>query len=66
LLTLLFNLRIKCAKAKVPKDSTEANLQRSLLISKNVTRILEGLLKNYDRRIRPNYAGLFLNVENWF
>ena len=32
-------------------------LRKSLAISKNVTYVLDQLLKGYDKRIRPNYAG---------
>ena len=34
-------------------------MRKSLAVSKNVTKVLDQLLKGYDRRIRPNYAGDF-------
>ncbi len=37
------------------------NEQKNLDVSKNVTRVLNQLLKGYDKRIRPNYAGEFNN-----
>jgi hypothetical protein len=40
-------------------DPHERDYQKSLLISKNVSKILDKLLKGYDKRLRPNYAGIF-------
>jgi hypothetical protein len=39
------------------QDHFDKDYLKSLQISKNVTKILDQLLKGYDKRVRPNYAG---------
>ena len=49
-------------------DPHERDYQKSLLITKNVSKILDKLLKGYDKRLRPNYAGknclIYFNITN--
>lgn len=40
-------------------SSNDLEFQKSLVISKNVSKILDKLLKGYDKRLRPNYGGNF-------
>lgn len=49
------------AMGKLNKETIEKEYQRSLEISRNVSRILDQLLKGYDKRLRPNYAGLLIS-----
>ena len=44
---------------RLERDSYDKDYEKNLAISKNVTKILDKLLKGYDKRIRPNYAGKF-------
>ena len=48
-----FSKRVECEKMK--KD-TEQPIKINYN-SKNITKLLDRLLKGYDRRIRPNYSG---------
>lgn len=48
---------IRYKASKVDKETLEKEHLKSLQISRNVTRILDQLLKGYDKRLRPNYAG---------
>ncbi len=47
----------KSPDSQVELDPDERDYQKSLLITKNVSKILDKLLKGYDKRLRPNYAG---------
>ena len=42
---------------RLDDDPNEKGYESNLATSKNVTKILNTLLENYDRRLRPNYAG---------
>ncbi len=46
---------------KVDSDF-DKDYEKNLMISKNVSKILDKLLKGYDKRIRPNYAGLLFYI----
>lgn len=39
-------------------DKLDDELVRTMRLSKNVSRVLDQLLKDYDKRLRPNYAGI--------
>lgn len=79
-LSLIFlNLLLGISRKKVYCDSTKSSqkaplelddFQKSLSFSKNVSKILDKLLKGYDKRLRPNYAGpsvvvgITININN--
>lgn len=44
-----------------PSES-EINFNKYLSAGKNVTRILDNILKGYDKRLRPEYSGPAVNV----
>ena len=51
---------VKSSKTDMQSKTLEYESRRSEMISRNVTRILDTLLKDYDKRVRPNYAGKML------
>ena len=53
---------IQCAPNNTPDSKTpppprKLNTKLSDGVSRNVTRVLNQLLRGYDKRIRPNYSG---------
>ena len=44
-------------------EGIDKDYEKNLAISKNVSKILDKLLKGYDKRIRPNYAGKLVKIE---
>ena len=59
--TLILLSLIKCVLCNnnYLSEDTESSFNKSLLIGKNVTKILDNLLKGYDKLLRPNYSGKF-------
>ena len=54
IMLMLVPLSLNCQK--LVKNETK-DLVKINYNSKNITKLLDRLLKGYDRRIRPNYSG---------